>query len=68
MKEVEAEPSAGRASIDRFEISPDEGGGVVDLRPIGAGEDPELRQLMVGRAAKLARLLSPIKSIRRNRR
>jgi type IV secretory pathway VirD2 relaxase len=34
----------------------DEGGGVVDLRRGGAGEDPELRRLMIGRAAKLERL------------
>ena len=44
-------------SLDRAlrDIS-DEGGGVADLRPGGAGEDPELRRLMVGRAAKLERL------------
>ena len=34
----------------------DEGGGVADLRPVGAGKDPELRRLTVGRAAKLERL------------
>jgi type IV secretory pathway VirD2 relaxase len=34
----------------------DEGGGVVDLRPGGTGEDPGLRRLLVGRAAKLTRL------------
>ena len=34
----------------------DEGGGVADLRPGGTREDPELRRLMVGRAAKLERL------------
>ena len=34
----------------------DEGGGVVDLRRSDAGEDPELRRLMIGRAAKLERL------------
>ena len=34
----------------------DEGGGVVDLRRGGTGEDPELRRLMIGRAAKLERL------------
>jgi type IV secretory pathway VirD2 relaxase len=52
-KEVEAElwTSLDRALRD---IS-DEGGGVVDLRP-GAGEDPELRRMMIGRASKLGRL------------
>ena len=34
----------------------DEGGGLADLRPGGAGEDPELVRLMIGRAAKLERL------------
>ena len=29
---------------------------MVDLRPGGAGEDPELKRLMIGRAAKLERL------------
>ena len=44
-------------SLDRSlrDIS-DEGGGVADLRPGGASEDPELRRLMLGRAAKLQRL------------
>jgi type IV secretory pathway VirD2 relaxase len=44
-------------SLDRSlrDIS-DEGGGVADLRPGGASEDPELRRLMLGRAAKLERL------------
>jgi type IV secretory pathway VirD2 relaxase len=53
-KEVDAERWT---SLDRslHDIS-DEGGGVIDLRPVSAGEDPELRQLMVGRAAKLERL------------
>ena len=53
-KEVEAERWT---SLDRSlrDIS-DEGGGVADLRPGGAGEDPELRRLMLGRAAKLERL------------
>ena len=52
--EVEAERWT---SLDRSlrDIS-DEGGGVADLRPGGAGEDPELRRLMIGRAAKLERL------------
>jgi hypothetical protein len=34
----------------------DEGGGVADLRPEPNGEDPELRRLLLGRAAKLERL------------
>ena len=52
-KEVEADRWT---SLDRSlrDIS-DEGGGVVDLRPGGEGEDPELR-LMIGRAGKLERL------------
>jgi type IV secretory pathway VirD2 relaxase len=55
---LESEVGAERwTSLDRSlrKIS-DEGGGVVDLRPGGAGEDPELRRLMIGRAAKLERL------------
>ena len=53
-KEVDAERWT---SLDRSlrDIS-DEGGGVADLRPGSAGEDPELRRLMIGRAAKLERL------------
>jgi type IV secretory pathway VirD2 relaxase len=53
-KEVEAERWT---SLDRSlrDIS-DEGGGIADLRPGGASEDPELRRLMIGRAAKLERL------------
>ena len=53
-KEVDAERWT---SLDRSlrDIS-DECGGVADLRPGGAGEDPELRKLMIGRAAKLERL------------
>ena len=53
-KEVEAERWT---SLDRSlrDIS-DEGGGVADLRPGGGDEDPELRRLMLGRAAKLERL------------
>jgi type IV secretory pathway VirD2 relaxase len=53
-KEVDAERWT---SLDRSlrNIS-DEGGGVVDLRPGGAGEDLELRRLMIGRAGKLERL------------
>ena len=55
---LENEVGAERwTSLDRSlrDIS-DEGGGVADLRPVGAGEDPKLRQLMIGRAAKLERL------------
>ena len=53
-KEVEAERWT---SLDRGlrDIS-DEGGGIADLRPGDANEDPELRRLMLGRAAKLERL------------
>jgi type IV secretory pathway VirD2 relaxase len=53
-KEVEAERWTG---LDRAlrEIS-DEGGSVADLRSGGRDEDPELRRLMLGRAAKLERL------------
>jgi type IV secretory pathway VirD2 relaxase len=53
-KEVEAERWT---SLDRSlrDIS-DEGGGIADLRPGGAGEDPELRRLMIRRVAKLERL------------
>jgi type IV secretory pathway VirD2 relaxase len=53
-REVEAERWT---SLDRAlrDIS-DEGGGVADLRPGGRDEDPELRRLMLGRAAKLERL------------
>jgi type IV secretory pathway VirD2 relaxase len=53
-KEVEAERWT---SLDRAlrDIS-DEGGGIADLRPGGAGEDPELKRLMIGRAGKLERL------------
>jgi type IV secretory pathway VirD2 relaxase len=55
---LENEVGAERwTSLDRSlrDIS-DEGGGVADLRPSDAREDPELRRLMVGRAAKLERL------------
>jgi type IV secretory pathway VirD2 relaxase len=53
-REVQAERWT---SLDRSlrEIA-DDGGGVIDLRPGLAGEDPELRRLMLGRAAKLERL------------
>ena len=52
-KEVEAERWT---SIDRAlrDVS-DDGGGVADLRP-GGEDDPEMRRLMIGRAAKLERL------------
>jgi type IV secretory pathway VirD2 relaxase len=44
-------------SLDRaLRVAADEGAGVADLRPSASGEDPELRRLMVGRAAKLERL------------
>src|SRR5208282_5881465 len=53
-KEVEAERWT---SLDRsLRAISDESGGVADLRPSGAGEDPELRRLMIGRASKLERL------------
>ena len=44
-------------SLDRAlrDIS-DEGGGVADLRPGADAEDPELRRLLLGRAAKLEHL------------
>ena len=53
-KEVEAERWT---SLDRAlrDIS-DECGGVADLRPGPNAEDPELRHLLLGRAAKLERL------------
>ena len=56
--QLEKEVDAKRwTSLDRSlrDIS-DEGGGVADLRPCSAGDDPELRRLMIGRAAKLERL------------
>jgi type IV secretory pathway VirD2 relaxase len=53
-KEVEAERWTG---LDRaLRATADEGGGIADLRPGSPDGDPELRQLMVGRAAKLERL------------
>ena len=55
---LEREVQAERwTSLDRSlrEIA-DDGGGVIDLRPGLADEDPELRRLMLGRAAKLERL------------
>lgn len=53
-REVEAERWT---SLDRaLRVAADEGAGVADLRPDASGEDPELRRLMVGRAARLERL------------
>jgi type IV secretory pathway VirD2 relaxase len=53
-KEVEAERWTG---LDRaLRVAGDEGAGVADLRPGATGEDPELRRLLVGRAARLERL------------
>ncbi|WP_065754412.1 relaxase/mobilization nuclease domain-containing protein [Bradyrhizobium paxllaeri] len=44
-------------SLDRaLRVAADEGAGVADLRPSASGEDPELRRLMLGRAARLERL------------
>ncbi|MGH6821888.1 MAG: relaxase/mobilization nuclease domain-containing protein [Methylocella sp.] len=53
-REVESERWT---SLDRAlrDIS-DESGGVADLRPGPSAEDPELRRLLLGRAAKLERL------------
>jgi type IV secretory pathway VirD2 relaxase len=52
-KEVQAERWT---SLDRaLRVAADEGAGVADLRPSASGEDPELRRLMVGRAARLER-------------
>ena len=55
---LEKEVGADRwTSLDRsLRDMADEGGGVIDLRPGGPGEDPELRRLLLGRAAKLERL------------
>ena len=55
---LEKEVGADRwTSLDRgLHDMADEGGGIVDLRPGGPGEDPELRRLLLGRAAKLERL------------
>jgi type IV secretory pathway VirD2 relaxase len=52
-KEVEADRWT---SLDRaLRDVADDGGGVADLRP-GGEDDPEMRRLMLGRAAKLERL------------
>ena len=53
-REVEAERWT---SLDRaLRDTSDECGGVADLRPGANSEDPELRRLLLGRAAKLERL------------
>jgi type IV secretory pathway VirD2 relaxase len=53
-KEVKAERWT---SLDReLRDLAHDGAGVADLRPGAGGDDPELRRLMVGRAAKLERL------------
>ena len=53
-KEVEAERWT---SLDRaMRNIADDAAGVADLRPGASDEDPELRRLMLGRAAKLERL------------
>ncbi len=53
-KEVEAERWT---SLDRtLRNIADDGAGVADLRPGAPDEDPDLRRLMLGRAAKLERL------------
>jgi type IV secretory pathway VirD2 relaxase len=53
-KEVEAERWTGLDRVLRG--AADDGAGVADLRPGVADSDPELRRLMIGRAAKLERL------------
>ena len=53
-REVEAERWTGLDVALRIAV--DEGGGIVDLRPGATDHDPELRRLLVGRAAKLDRL------------
>lgn len=53
-KEVEAERWTGLDRVLRG--AADEGAGVADLRPGAPDSDPELRRLMIGRAAKLERL------------
>lgn len=53
-KEVEAERWTG---LDRaLRAAVDEGSGIADLRPADVVQYPELRRLVVGRAAKLERL------------
>jgi len=53
-REVEAERGTGLDRVLRG--AADEGAGVADLRPGVPDSDPELRRLMIGRAAKLERL------------
>lgn len=53
-KEVEAERWTGLDRVLRG--AADDGAGVADLRPGAPDSDPELRMLMIGRAAKLERL------------
>ncbi|MGH6707544.1 MAG: relaxase/mobilization nuclease domain-containing protein [Bradyrhizobium sp.] len=55
---LESEVGAERwTSLDRvLRSAADEGAGVADLRPGVSDSDPELRRLMIGRAAKLERL------------
>lgn len=53
-KEVEAERWTGLDQALRS--AADEGAGIANLRPGSSDNDPELRRLMVGRAAKLERL------------
>jgi Protein of unknown function (DUF3363) len=55
---LEREVDAERwTNLDRaLRDAADAGGGVVDLRPGAPSEDPELRRLMIARAAKLERL------------
>ena len=53
-KEVEAERWT---NLDRaLRTAADEGAGIANLRPSDRGSDPELRRLMIGRAAKLEQL------------
>ncbi len=55
---LEREVTADRwTSLDRvLRQAADDGGGLVDLRPGAGGEDPDLRRLLIGRAAHLERL------------
>lgn len=55
---LESEVGAERwTSLDRvLRSASDEGAGIADLRPGIPDSDPELRKLMIGRAAKLERL------------
>lgn len=54
-RDIEADRFTGLDRTLRFQA--DENGGVIDLRPDGpADADPEMKRLMLGRAAKLERL------------